>query len=164
MKATVRRRPGEAVSLQVVGITPAHGHDGVAEPAREEPTPEQLLAASLAACTAKTIEHYASRKGWQVGEIEVEADYAPAQRGSPTQCTIIVRLPGHLLPEQRERLMQVGATSHVHRTLEGEVVFDEQLELTTSAEAGRRDDAPEPPRKRIALLNSLRGARGARQG
>ncbi len=158
MKATVRSPGrGEAAELQIEGITPGYGHNGVAEPAGKGPTPQELLAASVASSTATTIEVYARRKNWAVGEIEVEVDYAPAQRGSPTRCEIVVRLPRHLLPEQRERLMQVGATSCVHRTLEGEIHFNERLEVTTAPRVEPRDNGPEPPRRRIAL-KGLRGA------
>ena len=93
------------------------------------PSPQELLAASLASCTAVTIEMYAQRKGWEIGEVVVDVDYEPAQRGSPTRFAMNVRLPKELPEEQRERLMQIGAKCPVHRTLEGEVMFKETLEL-----------------------------------
>jgi putative redox protein len=93
------------------------------------PSPEELLAASLASCSAITMEMYARRKGWEVGDIVVDVEYEPAQRGSPTRFAMIVHLPKELPDEQRERLMQIAAKCPVHRTLEGEVMFDEQVEL-----------------------------------
>jgi len=93
------------------------------------PSPQELLAASLASCTAVTMEMYAARKGWEVGDIRVDVDYEPAQRGSPTRFQLAVRLPKELPEEQRERLMQIAARCPVHRTLEGEVMFDERVEL-----------------------------------
>ena len=93
------------------------------------PSPQELLAASLASCTAITMEMYADRKGWDVGEITVEVDYEPAQRGSPTRFTMGVKLPKELPEEQRDRLMQIAAKCPVHRALEGEVMFDETVEL-----------------------------------
>ena len=36
------------------------------------PSPQELLAASLASCTAITMEMYAKRKGWNVDGLEVE--------------------------------------------------------------------------------------------
>ncbi len=89
------------------------------------PSPQQLLAASLASCSAITMEMYARRKGWDVGELAVEVDYEPAQRGSPTRFEIDVRFPKQLPPEQREKLLQIMAKCPVHRTLEGEVMFHE---------------------------------------
>ena len=93
------------------------------------PSPQELLAASLASCTAITIEMYADRKGWQIGEVVVDVDYEPAQRGSPTRFEMTVKLPKELPEEQRERLLQIAARCPVHRTLEGEVMFEETVEL-----------------------------------
>jgi putative redox protein len=95
----------------------------------EGPSPQELLAASLASCSAVTLEMYADRKGWQIGDVKVNVTYEPAQRGSPTRFEISVRLPKELPEDQRERLMQIVARCPVHRTLEGEVIFDEKLEL-----------------------------------
>jgi putative redox protein len=95
----------------------------------EGPSPQDLLAGSLASCTAITIEMYAKRKGWEIGEVAVDVDYEPAQRGSPTKFSMKVMLPKELPEEQRERLMQIAAKCPVHRTLEGEVMFDESVEL-----------------------------------
>jgi putative redox protein len=93
------------------------------------PSPQELLAASLASCSAVTLEMYANRKGWDVGEVIVDVDYEPAQRGSPTKFTMDVQLPKELPEEQREKLLQIVAKCPVHRTLEGEVMFEEQVSL-----------------------------------
>ncbi len=93
------------------------------------PNPQQMLAASLASCSAVTMEMYARRKGWDIGDVEVEVDYEPAQRGSPTKFAMRVHLPKELPQDQREKLMQIVAKCPVHRTLEGEVMFDERIEL-----------------------------------
>ena len=76
------------------------------------------------------MEMYADRKGWEIGNVERGGDYEPAQRGSPTRFEMVVKLPKELPEEQRERLMQIAAKCPVHRTLEGEVMFDERIELT----------------------------------
>jgi putative redox protein len=95
------------------------------------PSPQELLAAALASCTAITMEMYASRKGWNVAGMEVDCRYSPAERGSPTRFELIMRMPAHLSEEQVERLQIIAAKCPVHRTLEGEVAFDERVELTT---------------------------------
>jgi putative redox protein len=95
----------------------------------EGPSPQELLAASLASCSAITMEMYAIRKGWDIGEVVVDVDYEPAQRGSPTRFHMKVQLPKELPEAQRQRLMQIVAKCPVHRTLEGEVMFDETVEL-----------------------------------
>ena len=93
------------------------------------PSPQELLAASLASCTAITMEMYAQRKGWDIGDVSVDVDYEPAQRGSPTRFTMTVNFPKELPEDQRERLMQIGAKCPVHRVLEGEVMFEETVEV-----------------------------------
>jgi putative redox protein len=93
------------------------------------PSPQELLAASLASCTAITIEMYAKRKGWDIGDVSVDVDYEPAQRGSPTKFKMVLNLPKELPEDQRERLMQIAAKCPVHRTLEGEVMFEESVEV-----------------------------------
>src|SRR6266571_5359954 len=60
------------------------------------PSPQELLAASLASCTAITIEMYAKRKGWNVDGLEVDVDYTPAERGSATTFTLVMKMPAHL--------------------------------------------------------------------
>ena len=97
------------------------------------PSPQELLAASLAACTAITMEMYANRKGWDVGEVEVACDYTPAERGCPTRFNLVLRFPDTLDDEQVERLRVIAAKCPVHRTLEGEVMFEERVERVTLA-------------------------------
>jgi putative redox protein len=89
-----------------------------------------MLAVSLASCTAITIEMYAKRKGWDIGDVRVDVDYEPAQRGSPTKFRMTTHLPKELPEDQRERLTQIAAKCPVHRTLEGEVMFEESVELS----------------------------------
>jgi putative redox protein len=93
------------------------------------PSPQELLAASLASCTAVTMAMYAQRKGWDIGEVAVDVEYEPAQRGSPTRFKMDLKMPKELSDEQRERLLQIGAKCPVHRTLEGEVMFEESVNL-----------------------------------
>ncbi len=97
------------------------------------PSPEELLAASLAACTAITMEMYAQRKGWDLGATEVTCEYSPADRGCPTRFDLVLRLPSHLSDEQVSRLKVIAAKCPVHRTLDGEVMFDERVERTQLA-------------------------------
>ena len=92
------------------------------------PCPQDLLAASLASCTAITMEMYAQRKGWDIGNVEVTAEYTPAERGSPTRFNLIMRFPESVSEEQVERLRVIAAKCPVHRTLDGEVMFDERVE------------------------------------
>jgi putative redox protein len=99
------------------------------------PSPQEMLAASLASCTAVTMEMYAKHKGWDVGPIEVECEYTPAERGCPTKFNLVLRLPRGLSDEQVKRLKVIAAKCPVHRTLDGEVMFNERLELVEAAPA-----------------------------
>ena len=130
MRATARRENGSlrhAVEIREHTLVADEGKDEGGEDSG--PSPQELLAASLASCTAITIEMYAKRKGWDVGDVAVHVDYEPAQRGSPTRFRMTVDLPKELPDDQRERLMQIGAKCPVHRVLEGEVMFEEDVEL-----------------------------------
>ncbi len=92
------------------------------------PDPQELLAVSLASCTAITMEMYAGRKGWDVGHVEVDVEYSPAERGCPTKFDIVLRLPADLPDDQVERLKVIAAKCPVHRALDGEVMFNERIE------------------------------------
>ena len=92
------------------------------------PDPQELLAVSLASCTAITIEMYAARKGWDIGHVEVSVEFTPAERGCPTKFELVIRLPDDLPEEQAERLRVIAAKCPVHRTLDGEVMFQERVE------------------------------------
>ena len=126
--ATQRKKFTHDVKVRMHQMTadePAdHGGDDLG------PSPQELLAASLASCTAITMEMYARRKGWNVDGLEVAVDYTPAERGAPTRFELVTTLPGHLDEEQRRRLEVIAAKCPVHRTLEGEVMFDERLTLS----------------------------------
>ncbi len=92
------------------------------------PDPQELLAVSLAACTAITLEMYAARKGWEIGHVEVDAEYIPAERGCPTKFELVLRLPDNMPEDQVERLRVIAAKCPVHRVLDGEVMFQERIE------------------------------------
>ena len=92
------------------------------------PDPRELLAVSLASCTAITMEMYAARKGWDIGHVEVGVEYSPAERGCPTKFDLVMRLPDDLPEDQVEKLRVIAAKCPVHRALDGEVMFQERIE------------------------------------
>ena len=95
------------------------------------PSPQELLAASLASCTAITMEMYAQRKGWDIGDVEVECTYTPAERGCPTRFQLTIRIPTSVPDDVAQRLKVIAAKCPVHRTLDGEVMFEERVERVT---------------------------------
>ena len=130
MRAIARRREGLTHDLKV-GRHALTADEPQAQGGQDMgPSPQELLAASLASCTAVTMEMYADRKGWDVSGLEVDCRYTPAERGCPTRFELIMKLPAHLSEEQVERLQVIAAKCPVHRTLEGEVAFEERVELT----------------------------------
>jgi putative redox protein len=83
------------------------------------PRPTQLLAASLAGCTAITVEMYADRKGWDLGPVEcdVEVTY---DGHVPTRFEVALKLPAEVDAEQRRRLLVIAEHCPVHKVLAGE--------------------------------------------
>ena len=120
MKIVARRRDGFAHEVDVEG-----GHELVVdEPAQgggtdTGPRPTQLLGASLAGCTAITIEMYAERKGWDVGALEVTVDME-YEGATPSSFAVHLALPAELDDEQRRRLVAIAARCPVHRVIAGE--------------------------------------------
>jgi putative redox protein len=128
MQATARRSTNFSHSISI------RDHQLIVDEPRsrggedEGPSPEELLAASLASCTAITLEMYAQRKGWDVGPVEVDVHFSPAERGCPTKFGLVLRLPAHLSDEQVANLRVIAAKCPIHRTLDGEVMFTERVE------------------------------------
>ena len=133
MKATATRDAGYRHTVKV------RSHELTVDEPRDQgggdsgPDPQELLAASLASCTAVTMEMYAQRKGWDVGGIEVTAQYTAAERGCPTRFNLVLRFPDNLSEEQVDKLQVIAAKCPVHRALDGEVMFSERVERVTLA-------------------------------
>ena len=131
-KVVARRREGFAHEVEMEG-----GHTLISdEPesaggADEGPSPTRLLAASLAACTAITIEMYAERKEWQLDQVEVEVDMEYGKPSTPKSFSVIIRLPKGISDEQAARLRAIAGHCPVHRALkhETEVTVLDSVEL-----------------------------------
>jgi len=129
MKATARRDDGSfrhTVEVRDHRVTVDEPVDAGGDDAG--PDPRELLAVSLASCAAITMEMYAARKGWDIGHVEVDVEYSPAERGCPTKFDLVLRLPDDLPEERVERLRVIAAKCPVHRALDGEVMFQERIE------------------------------------
>jgi putative redox protein len=117
VKVAARRLDGLAHEVDLEGA-----HELIVDEPRDRggtdtgPRPTQLLAASLAGCTAITIEMYADRKGWDVGalEVDVEMEY---EREVPSSFLVSLTLPEELSDEQRRRLLTIAAKCPVHRVI-----------------------------------------------
>jgi putative redox protein len=132
VRATARRRQGYTHDVEIQG-----GHHLVIDEPEESgganqgPSPTRALAATLAACTAITMEMYAGRKGWDLGEVEVEVEMEYAQTSVPRSFVVILRLPKGLTDDQAERLRVIAGKCPVHRALshDAEVSIEDRVEL-----------------------------------
>jgi putative redox protein len=132
VRATARRRQGYTHDVEIQG-----GHRLVIDEPEESgganqgPSPTRTLAGTLAACTAITMEMYADRKGWDVGELEVEVEMEYGQSSVPRSFVVVLRLPCGLAEEQVERLKVIAGKCPVHRALshEYELSIEDRVEL-----------------------------------
>jgi putative redox protein len=130
LKAVARRIEGFAHEIDLEG-----GHELVVDEPAERggtdtgPRPTQLLATSLAGCTAITIEMYADRKGWDVGRLEVEVEMGYDDT-VPNSFDVKIALPAELDEEQRRKLLVIATKCPVHQVLAGEatVTVTERVE------------------------------------
>ena len=95
------------------------------------PTPYELLAGSLSACTAMTIQMYAKRKGWAIANVQVHTSYSRTYAKDCVSCeddpsnkidtfTRIIKLEADLDEKQRARILQIADKCPVHKTLHNE--------------------------------------------
>jgi putative redox protein len=132
VRVTARRRQGYTHDVEIQG-----GHRLVIDEPEESgganqgPSPTRTHAGALAACTAITMEMYAGRKGWELGEVEVAVEMEYGQSGVPRSFVVILRLPKGLIEEQVERLKVIAGKCPVHRALshETELSIEDRVEL-----------------------------------
>jgi putative redox protein len=131
MRAVARARSGISHDVEVRGHTfisdeprPVGGDD-------LGPTPQELIAGALAACTAITLRMYGERKGWDLNGLEVVADSRPGERGACGRFVVTLRLPDGLSDEQVRRLRVIAGKCPVHRTLASPEVcaIEDRVEL-----------------------------------
>ena len=134
-RAVVRRRQGFEHELEI------RGHHLIVDEPEEKggtdlgPAPPELLAASLASCTAITIEMYADRKQWGLGTVEVAVDFEHATTEDPPTFDVKITLGAELSEENRDRLLVIAGKCPVHLTLKrGDVVIHDSLEFVEEIE------------------------------
>jgi putative redox protein len=118
-RAVARRRGGYAHDVEVDGHSLVVDESIESGGANRGPSPTRVLAAALASCTAITTEMYAERKGWELGEVNVEVEmeyYGPV----PSSFTVTLTIPVELTPEQQERVRAIAGKCPVHRALSRE--------------------------------------------
>jgi putative redox protein len=131
----VARRVGDTVRHEIE----VDGHTVVSdEPERwggtgTGPSPQELLAAAFASCTATQIEMYARYREWDIGPVEVEVEYE--SHSNPKRFRLSVRLADDLPDERVKRLKAAARACAVRQTLTGEVELEESVERGLPADA-----------------------------
>lgn len=83
------------------------------------PTPHQLLAAALGACTTMTLRIYAERKGLPVAHIRTVVEHVKEQGEmvQPDLFTRAITITGDVDAETRKRMIEIAERCPVHKTL-----------------------------------------------
>lgn len=89
------------------------------------PAPYALVLAGLAACTAMTLEMYAERKGWKLGEVKV--DLRMFRDGDEERIERRVSIAEALSEEQRSRLAEIASKTPVTKTLKRAYVIETEI-------------------------------------
>ena len=80
--------------------------------------PFEILATSLASCTAATLRMYIDRKNWDIPEINVEIELENFNQTKTAQFTRIIDFGKTILePEQHEKLLKIANACPVHKIL-----------------------------------------------
>lgn len=101
------------------------------------PTPYDLLAAGLGACTSMTLRMYADRKKWPLKEVKVHLKHSKDHSKDCDNCdkkgakidkiTRKLELHGDLTQEQKDRLLEIADKCPVHKTLHSDIVIETAL-------------------------------------
>lgn len=90
------------------------------------PSPHELLAASLGACTALTLTLYARRKEWPLEDVQVRVEHE--HEGNAFILQRHIHYVGALDAEQRKRLTEIANKCPIHKVLSGEIRITTQEE------------------------------------
>jgi putative redox protein len=83
------------------------------------PSPTELLLASVGACVAMTLKMYAGRKGWDLGDLQVDLSSHDEQGTYVIERRVTYGAP--LSDEQRQRLGEIAGRCPVSRRITGTV-------------------------------------------
>jgi putative redox protein len=89
------------------------------------PTPNDLVAAGLATCTAMTLRLYVKHKGWALGPVHVAVSHRHDPQATPADhFTRRITLEGDLDDEKRGRLIEIANKCPIHKLLAAGVTIE----------------------------------------
>lgn len=83
------------------------------------PTPTEMLLGALGACVAMTLTMYAERKGWELGDLQI--DLSGRDENGVFVVERRLRFGAPLSDEQRQRLTDIAGRCPVSRRITGTV-------------------------------------------
>lgn len=86
--------------------------------------PQQLLAASLASCTAITLKMYTDRKEWDIGPIDVEVDIEQTEDKKETKFIRKISYQGNLDQKQKSRIESIANACPIHKILHAQIAIE----------------------------------------
>lgn len=97
------------------------------------PTPYDLLAAGLAACTAMTLKMYTQQKKWNLGDIQVEVSHKQEHASDCEHLNEqhkkidiferVIHVQNAINDDQKTKLLQIANKCPVHKTLQNEITI-----------------------------------------
>lgn len=89
--------------------------------------PQQLLAASLASCTAITLKMYTDRKEWDIGPIDVEVDIEQSEDKKETKFIRKISYKGNLDDKQKGRIEAIANACPIHKILLSQITVETRV-------------------------------------
>jgi putative redox protein len=86
-------------------------------------SPDELLASSLAACTAITVRMYADRKNMDLDQIEVNVSVEWNKETAGTSLVKTIRFVGNISDEEKERLIVIAGKCPTHKMLSNPITI-----------------------------------------
>lgn len=91
------------------------------------PMPEELLAASLGACTCITLRMYANRKQWPVEQIEATVNVHYHTDNPIPVLSLNIKLTGTLSDDQKQRLLVIAGKCPMHKAITNPLVIETRV-------------------------------------
>jgi putative redox protein len=135
--------PASRTTASVVTLESTHGYQHlirsgthtlvVDEPAARGgqdagPNPTAMVLAGLAGCTAITLQMYAARKGWKLGNVHVRVEADGDGDNLRVDRRVVLEAP--LEPDQLSRLAEIAERTPVTRLLKNGVPIATRIEGT----------------------------------